>query len=90
MSEQEEQDNLVVQTKVHPLKSMLTVSDNQTTCISRVLGAIGAIATLVFQGFIVIHTGSFDIIQFSTGWSLLMASIAGSIKLKDSAEPQGN
>lgn len=75
--------------RVHPFKSMLTVSDNETVCITRVLGFLSGLTALALQAFVVINTGVFDIQTFGVGYGVLLGSIAGSVRLKDNAEPQG-
>ena len=68
------------------VKNMITESNNETHCIVRTSGLAGVFVYLCCQIWIVIHTGLFDSVNFSTGFGLLLGAISGGVKLKESTE----
>lgn len=69
------------------LTQLLTGKDNMTHDVSRYLGAIGGLAMMVFTGYTVYTTHTFDSFQFATGFSALLAGLGLSVKLKENSEP---
>ena len=68
--------------------NMVTGKDNITYDIVRWLGFLGAIVMLVLEIYTVLTTGLFDIINFGTGYTLLLSGIGVGVKLKESSEPE--
>lgn len=64
------------------LRHILTEADGKSYDVVPVLGSISILVAIIFQGYTMIHTGVFDILNFSTGIGALLVSIGGGMKLK--------
>jgi len=64
------------------IRHILTEADGKSYDVVPVLGALSILVALVFQGYTVFHSGTFDILNFATGIGALLVSIGGGMKLK--------
>ena len=64
------------------LKHILTEADGISYDVVPVLGTLSILVAFLFQGYTVIHSGTFDILNFSAGIGALLVSIGGGMKLK--------
>lgn len=72
------------------LNNMLTGIDNRTLDVIRVLGFIGGLAFILFTGWTVYITNSFDGTAYGIGFGGLLVSIGGALQIKKSTEPPGD
>ena len=68
--------------KVHPLLSLLTDKSNESICIIRALSVVIVFAALGFEGYTVWKSGTFDILNYTTGFSALLAAVGGGAWLR--------
>ncbi len=67
-------------------KDLVTTSDGESGDIGRLLWAAGVASAIVFTGFAVYKSGTFDIQAYGIGFGVLLAAGAGALKLKESTE----
>jgi len=70
------------------LLHVLTGIDGQTYDPARVLWVVGVLAFLVFAGWELVRSGKFDMLNFATGYGLMLASGAAGVKIKETSEPK--
>lgn len=64
------------------LRHIFTEANGKSYDVVPVLGALSILVAFLFQGYTVIHSGTFDILNFSAGISALLVAIGGGMKLK--------
>lgn len=71
---------------IHPLRMMLTGPDNYTHDLIRVLGMLGGVAAILYEGWVVYHTMVFDITNFGVGFLALLTGIGSALKIKETVD----
>ena len=69
------------------LKHILTGKDNSTYDIAKFLGILCVLVGLILEVYSIIFGVPFNITEYGTGIGILLGSIAGSLKWKESTEP---
>lgn len=69
------------------LKHILTGKDNKTYDVTKFLGTICVLVGLGLEIYSVIFGVPFNFAEYGTGIGILLGSIAGSLKLKETTEP---
>lgn len=64
------------------INDQLTEDDKGTYCPVRCFGVAGAGSFIVFQGWHTIISGTFDAIQFGTGFAAITAALGTAIGVK--------
>jgi hypothetical protein len=72
------------------LKHLFTEADGKSYDVVPVLGALSVIMAMIFQGYTVFHSGTFDILNFATGIGTLLVAIGGGMKLKPPSISNGS
>lgn len=70
------------------IKHIMTGIDNKTYDVSRVIGALSAIAAIALQSYVTLNTGIFDVQAFSIGMATLLAGVGVSVRVKAITEPE--
>ena len=70
------------------LHNALTGPDNVTHDVSRILLFLTVIAAIGFEGYVVVITHTFDIVDFGSGMAALLGFGAGGVAIKHFTEPQ--
>ena len=63
-------------------KDLFTEADGTSFDIIPSLSALAVVAAIALQVYVSLHSGVFDILNFSTGISALMIGTGGAMKLK--------
>lgn len=79
-------ENAVENSKVGWVRSLLTNNDNETFCVVRVGGLLAILVGLGLTIWVVIHTGTFNLVEFGAGIGTLLGSVAGGVRLKHVAD----
>lgn len=69
------------------IKNMLTGKDNETHDVVRVLGFLFGIALIIYEGYIVVVTQTFDAVNFGIAAAGMLAAVGAGVALKQKAEP---
>jgi hypothetical protein len=79
-----------IEEKIHPLVSALTGADNKSHDVAKWIALGSAFSAIIYEGYVVFTTGTFNIIDFGVGMAALIGGMGAAIKLKESAEPKPN
>jgi len=76
------------------LQDVLTGKDNLTYDAARLIGVVGALAYVIFWVAAVFHIhgavfSATDSAAYGAGLAAVLMGMAGAVKLKETAEPQG-
>lgn len=69
------------------LRHAFTGKDNSTIDVGRLMWGIGAISFIVLSIIMVIKTGTFNPLEWGSGFAVINGGSAAGVKLKESAEP---
>lgn len=70
------------------LKHITTEKDGESYCPARLMWAVGNLVFLTLSVWHFVKHGSFDYMQFATGFATVQVSGAGAVKLKETTEQQ--
>ena len=70
------------------VKDILTEDNGTSYCFARVASSIGIISYLIDASFIIYKSGGIDLVQFATGFGIILAASGAAIAAKAATQKE--